>query len=160
MELSVKEISESLGVNRNKVYRAIEKLSLEPIMVDGVAKYGEDALQAIRGEVERIDQKKRSHGAPHGEPPRSEARDSRVELIEALQVTIKSQEATIEHLRKENDELREMLKREQEIRYGKLVIEASTKPKLTDRIKRIFGHKSPTPSQVNDEPFSPEDEQI
>jgi len=70
MALTVKEIADSLNINRSKVYRAIERLSLEPLMVDGVAKYGEDAIEAIKTEIERVDSKKRSsHGA--GESPRS-----------------------------------------------------------------------------------------
>lgn len=159
MELTVKEIADSLNINRSKVYRAIERLSLEPLMVDGVTKYDEDALEAIRTEIERVDAKKRSsHGV--GEPPRSGTgtpSGDQSELIEALKFTIKSQADTIEHLRTENNELRSMIKREQDIRAGQIMLEANTKPKLTERIKSLFSsHDKEKPISVQDEPFSGE----
>mgnify|MGYP000865068444 FL=1 len=159
MALTVKEIADSLNINRSKVYRAIERLSLEPLMVDGVAKYGEDAIEAIKTEIERVDSKKRSsHGA--GESPRSGTgtpSGDQSELIEALKFTIKSQADTIEHLRTENNELRSMIKREQDIRAGQIMLEVNTKPKLTERIKSLFSsHDKEKPISVQDEPFSGE----
>ena len=139
MELSVKEISESLGVNRNKIYRAIKNLDLEPLSVDGISKYNDQAIEAIKAEISRIDTKK----AP-SKPNRTEqARETdRVDLVDALRETIRVQAETIDHLKSENIELREMIRREQEIRFGKLAIEASTKPKLTDRIKSLFSGRN------------------
>jgi hypothetical protein len=139
MELSVKEISESLGVNRNKIYRAIKNLDLEPLSVDGISKYDYQAVEAIRAEIDRIETKK----AP-SKPNRTEqARETdRVDLVDALRETIRVQAETIDHLKSENIELREMIRREQDIRFGKLAIEASTKPKLTDRIKSLFSGRN------------------
>ncbi len=139
MELSVKEISESLGVNRNKIYRAIKNLDLEPLSVDGISKYNDQAIEAIKAEISRIDTKK----AP-SKPNRTEqARETdRVDLVDALRETIRVQAETIDHLKSENIELREMIRREQDIRFGKLAIEASTKPKLTDRIKSLFSGRN------------------
>lgn len=139
MELSVKEISESLGANRNKIYRAIKNLDLEPLSVDGVSKYDDQAVEAIKAEIDRIDTKK----AP-SKPNRTEqARENdRGDLVDALRETIKVQAETIEHLKSENIELREMIRREQDIRFGKLAIEASTKPKLTDRLKSLFSGRN------------------
>lgn len=139
MELSVKEISESLGVNRNKIYRAIKNLDLEPLSVDGISKYNDQAIEAIKAEISRIDTKK----APYKPNRTEQARETdRVDLVDALRETIRVQAETIDHLKSENIELREMIRREQEIRFGKLAIEASTKPKLTDRIKSLFSGRN------------------
>lgn len=140
MSKSVREISDQLGVNRSTVYRAIKKHNLEPeISSDGseTALYSEDSIKVIRDEIKRLRAKKDPQ-------KRSETASQTVEnnsLIDALKETIRIQSDEIEHLRNENLELREMIKREQEIRAGLLAIEAraqTERPRLTDRIKSRF----------------------
>ena len=143
MELSVKEISESLGANRNKIYRAIKNLDLEPLSVDGVSKYDDHAVEAIRAEIDRIETKKAPSNSNRAENTRDRHYfDDHSDLVDALKETIRVQAETIDHLKSENIELREMIRREQDIRFGKLAIEASTKPKLTDHIKSLFSGRN------------------
>jgi len=50
-----------------------------------------------------------------------------------------------------------MIKREQDIRAGQIMLEVNTKPKLTERIKSLFSsHDKEKPISVQDEPFSGE----
>lgn len=139
MALTVKEISESLNVNKNKVYRAIEKYNLKPEFTNGVAKYDEQAVKMIRDEIKRIDKKKaRTENEQRKNDPQPSSDQS--DLVNALNETIRIQAETIDHLKTENNELRSMIKREQDIRLGQIMIEANNKPKLLERIKsRLFG---------------------
>ena len=141
MALTVKEISESLNVNKNKVYRAIEKHDLKPEFTNGVAKYDDQAVKVIRDEIKRIDKKKaRTENEQRKNEPQTSSDQS--DLVIALKETIRIQNETIDHLKTENNELRMMIKREQDIRVGQLMIEANNKPKLLERLKsRLFGRE-------------------
>lgn len=157
MSKTVKQISESLGVNRSVVYRAIKNLNIEPESLSdgangsGTTLYSDESIKAVRDEIKRIKAKHESKGK--SESIKQEQSDI---LIDALKETIRTQSEMIEHLRTENIELREMLKREQDIRVGLIAIEARTgqdKPRLSERIKSKFKrnkseNEHPAPSDL------------
>lgn len=136
---TVKELSDELNVNKNKIYRAIEKYDLKPEYTNGVASYDDEAIKIIRDEIRRIDKKKARTKSEPREPEHPISGDHS-DLVDALRETIRIQAETIEHLKSENIELRTMIRREQDIRAGQIMLEANNKPKLLERIKsRLFG---------------------
>ena len=139
MSQTIREISESLGVNRNKIYRIVDKLELTPEVVDGVKRYQESYLKAIKAELKKTE--KRPQDAATASRTADNPTTGNQDVIDALKDVIRVQSETIDDLRARNQELTEMLKHEQEIRLGQLALEANHKPNALKRITGRLFHR-------------------
>ena len=139
MSQTIREISESLGVNRNKIYRIVDKLELTPEVVDGVKRYQESYLKAIKAELKKTE--KRPQDAATATRTADNPTPGTQDVIDALKDVIRVQSETIDDLRARNQELTEMLKHEQEIRLGQLALEANHKPNALKRITGRLFHR-------------------
>lgn len=141
MSQSIKQISESLGINRNKVYRIIEKLDIQPENADGTKTYSDQAIKDIKAYLKRVEKDKKGLDKDANQDARTaeQTPPGNQDVIDALKEVIRIQAETINDLRTQIEALTEMVKHEQEIRLGQLALEANHKPNARKRAwTRLF----------------------